>query len=176
MATTAAAPDLNALMDAYALLELDHSASPADVKRAYKRLAQQHHPDRQAAGTADQRGATERMAAINGAYQLIRDAPLRHHRVSTGARPDDPWTDAELDAAIRRARQDRSVATAINVVTMLVLFFVPMLLLVPSVISSPLELTLLAFVCVALAILISRGAISLELWETLQLFRIFTRY
>jgi hypothetical protein len=173
MATTAAAPDLNALMDAYALLEVEHKASPAEVKRAYKRLAQQHHPDRQA---ADRRSATERMAAINAAYQLVRDAPLRHHRVSTGARPYDPWTDAELDAAIRRARHDRTLATIINVVTMLMLFFVPLALLGPGLMSSPLEAILIAFVCVALAILISRGAISLQLWETLQLFRIFSRY
>lgn len=102
-------------MDAYRVLGVDYGASRPDVAKAYRRQAREHHPDRYPAGSAEQQQATERMTAINAAYQLVREAPLRHHRVSTGARADDPWTDQELDAAIRRAQSDIVVSRGISV-------------------------------------------------------------
>lgn len=44
------------------------------------------------------------MAEINDAYRLVRDAPLRYHRVSKASDPTTPWADSELDAALQRAR------------------------------------------------------------------------
>ena len=111
MAATASRPGIHAMLDAYALLEVEHSANPAEIRQAYKRLARTHHPDRRPVGSPEQRQATERMTAINAAYQLARDAPLRYHRVSTAARPDEPWTDTEWDAAIRRAHRERVSST-----------------------------------------------------------------
>ena len=108
-------PDLNEFLDAYGLLGVEYGASPPDIARAFKRQAREHHPDRYPSGSAEQQQATARMAAINAAYRLIRDAPLRHHRISTGARADDPWTVDELDAAMHRARRDVLVSRGISV-------------------------------------------------------------
>ena len=47
------------------------------------------------------------MAAINDEYRLIKDAPLRHHPVSSRSDPDLTWADADLDDAVRRARAER---------------------------------------------------------------------
>ena len=110
-------PDLFAFMDAYKVLGVDYTADSASIRRAHKRLAKQHHPDRFPAGSAEQQQATARMAEINDAYRLIREAPLRYHRVSKASDPTTPWTDIELDDAIRRARinqvVDRSTTIAL---------------------------------------------------------------
>jgi len=49
---------------AYATLELDHGASNAQVREAYKRLAHKTHPDKG--------GNEEQFVKINTAYELIR--------------------------------------------------------------------------------------------------------
>jgi hypothetical protein len=132
MAASTGRPDLNAFMDAYVILEVKYAANPLDIRKAYKRKARAHHPDRLPAGSPEHRQATERMAAVNAAYQLIREAPLRHHRISTGAQPDDPWTDDDLDAALRRSRMDtvlsRGICVALAVAGFgIYLFFLPAL-------------------------------------------------
>ena len=113
---SSARPDLFAFMDAYRALGVDYTADSASIRRAHKRLAKQHHPDRFPAGS-EQQQATARMAEINDAYRLIREAPLRYHRVSKASDPTTPWTDIELDDAIRRGHinevVDRSTTIAL---------------------------------------------------------------
>jgi curved DNA-binding protein CbpA len=99
--------DVFTLMDAYAVLEVENSVTAGDIRRAYRRLASHYHPDRFPAGSPEQQHATRRMAAINDAYRVVSDAPLRHHRVGRGSERDVVWTDAELDEAVRRARSRR---------------------------------------------------------------------
>lgn len=53
-------------MDSYAILGLPPGASPADIKRAYRRLAMRWHPDRNTDPEA-----TERFKAIRGAYDYL---------------------------------------------------------------------------------------------------------
>lgn len=134
MATRSVRPDLNAFLDAYGVLGVEYGASSLEIAKAFKRQARAHHPDRYPAGSPEQRQATERMTALNAAYQLVRDAPLRHHRISTGARANDPWTDEELDAAVRRAQSDVVVSRGIRLTLSalgvgLCLFALPMSLL-----------------------------------------------
>jgi curved DNA-binding protein CbpA len=107
MSGKAATPDLQTLLDAYGRLELQFGATPGDVRQSYRRLARAHHPDRFPADSPQQREATTRMRHLNGAYALIRDAPLRYHPISraTEAVVDDS-TDA-IEASLRRARVDR---------------------------------------------------------------------
>ena len=164
MSAEAPRPDLNALLDAYASLGADHSANPAEIRQAYKEAARKHHPDRHPAGSPAQREATERMTAINAAYQLAKDAPLRHHRVSTRSQPDVPWSDAELDEAIRRARNDRFVANAMTGLTVLVLLVAPWLViaLAGGAGTSTIWSTL-AF-GIFLAVAVSRGGAARRLW------------
>ena len=115
-------------MNAYGLLEVDYSASPVEVRRAYKQAARKHHPDRHAAGSPQQRQAAETMVAVNAAFELIRNAPLRHHRVSNPVDVDSPWTDGELDDAIQQARIDRVTARVANLVIGVVLILSPWLI------------------------------------------------
>ena len=63
------------LQDAYRLLGVDESVSDAELKRTYRRLMSQHHPDKLVAkGLPEEmvRDATEKTQQIKAAYELIR--------------------------------------------------------------------------------------------------------
>ena len=63
------------LKDAYAVLEIDESASDDEVKAAYKRMVVKHHPDRVAAmGEEIHAVAEKKMSEINAAKELIYKA------------------------------------------------------------------------------------------------------
>jgi DnaJ like chaperone protein len=65
------------LRDAYAMLNVDPSADDATVKRAYRRLMSQHHPDKLVSkGLPEEmiRVATERTQEIKAAYERIQEA------------------------------------------------------------------------------------------------------
>ena len=64
------------LEDAYAILNIDESASDAEVKKAYRRLTSQHHPDKLAAkGLPPEmmKMAQEKTVEIRSAYERIRE-------------------------------------------------------------------------------------------------------
>lgn len=56
-------------MDYYNMLGVNKQASPEDIKKAYKKLAMQHHPDRGGDQTTFQQ--------INEAYETLRDPAKR---------------------------------------------------------------------------------------------------
>jgi molecular chaperone DnaJ len=58
--------------DYYDILGLEHGASDADVKRAFRKLAQQWHPD-----VNRDAGADDRFKEINEAYQVLSDPQRR---------------------------------------------------------------------------------------------------
>lgn len=65
------------LAEAYAVLGVDASVSDADVKRTYRRLMSQHHPDKLAAqGLSEEmiRAATAKTAEISRAYDMIKQS------------------------------------------------------------------------------------------------------
>ena len=55
----------------YVVLDLDSSASPADVQQAYRDLVQVWHPDRFAHDPRLQRKAQAKLQAINDAYERL---------------------------------------------------------------------------------------------------------
>ncbi|MBO4620220.1 MAG: TerB family tellurite resistance protein [Victivallales bacterium] len=58
---------------AYQVLELSADASDAEVKKAYRRLAMMHHPDKVAGqGEVAEAAATRKFQAINAAYEKIK--------------------------------------------------------------------------------------------------------
>ena len=68
-------PPKDRLADAYAALGITADASPAEIKRAYRKLISQNHPDKLAArGLPDSMRpvAEERSREINSAYDLIK--------------------------------------------------------------------------------------------------------
>jgi len=54
-------------MDPYRVLGVDSSASDAEIKRAYRRLARQHHPDRNPGDSASE----DRFKSIQSAFDVI---------------------------------------------------------------------------------------------------------
>src|SRR5258706_7094536 len=61
-------------VDYYEVLGIERDASDAQIKKAFRRLAQQWHPDVNKEDAAD-----ERFKAINEAYQILSD-PERRQR------------------------------------------------------------------------------------------------
>ncbi len=65
--------DLN---EAYKVMGMDSSASDAEIKKAYRRLMNQHHPDKLVAkGLPEEmmKIATEKTQEIKAAYEMIKD-------------------------------------------------------------------------------------------------------
>jgi len=72
-----AVPARTALKEAYEILGVTENASDADVKKAYRRLMNQHHPDKLVAkGLPEEmiRLATGKTQEIKSAYELVRKA------------------------------------------------------------------------------------------------------
>jgi curved DNA-binding protein CbpA len=69
-------PDERFRGNPYSELEVRHDASDAHIKRRWRELAREHHPDRAAGDRDETARLTTRMARINAAYDLLRD-PVR---------------------------------------------------------------------------------------------------
>lgn len=72
-----AEPSRDRLADAYTALGVSPDASPQDIKRAYRKLISQNHPDKLAArGLPESMRAVaeERSRELNAAYDLIKSA------------------------------------------------------------------------------------------------------
>jgi hypothetical protein len=167
-------PDLSALMEAYGTLHVRHRASPLDIRRAYKRLLRQNNPAWLPAGTPEPQQAADQVAAANIAYLLIREAPLRHHRISTGIEPDTPWTEEELDAAWSRARTENvmsyvlGIALGVTAIALYSWFLLP-LVWEWNVVAGP--LIAVAMVAVLAVFVRSRVPSSVHLWRAIGLYR-----
>ena len=61
--------------DYYKVLGIDKSASEEDVKKAYRKLAREHHPD--VVSENDKEAAEKRFKEINEAYRVLSDAEKR---------------------------------------------------------------------------------------------------
>lgn len=73
---SAGVPRRDQLASAYQVLGVDSNASEAEVKRAYRRLMAQHHPDKLVAKGLPEdmiKIANEKTQEIKSAYELIRD-------------------------------------------------------------------------------------------------------
>ena len=63
----------NGIDAAYRILEVEKNATNEEIKRAYKKLAAQHHPDKVASLGADvQKAAEERFKKISEAFEKIK--------------------------------------------------------------------------------------------------------
>lgn len=63
----------SSLSKAYQILEIDNDADVDEIKKAYRKLAKIHHPDRVIhLGKEHQKSAKERFQKISNAYELIK--------------------------------------------------------------------------------------------------------
>jgi molecular chaperone DnaJ len=62
--------------DYYSTLGIERNASDEDIKKAYRKLARQYHPDLQA-GDQQKKSAEEKFKEINEAYEILSDQDKR---------------------------------------------------------------------------------------------------
>src|SRR3990172_9689459 len=67
--------------DYYKTLGVGRQASQAEIKKAYRKLALQHHPDR----NPNNKDAENKFKELNEAYQVLGDAEKRAHYDRLGA-------------------------------------------------------------------------------------------
>jgi len=82
--------------DHYAVLEVDRQASAAEIKAAYRRLALQHHPDR----NPGDRAAEEKFKEISLAYAVLGDEEKRAHYDRFGSIAGDSPFGGEPDIRV----------------------------------------------------------------------------
>jgi curved DNA-binding protein CbpA len=63
------------MLDYYSILQVDKSANPEEVKKAYKKLARQWHPDK---NPENQEEATRKFKQISEAFQVLSDTMKRY--------------------------------------------------------------------------------------------------
>src|SRR5215831_8132938 len=61
------------MRDLYEVLGVERGANASDLKKAYRRLAQQYHPDR----NPDDKSAEEKFKEASNAYQILSDDDQR---------------------------------------------------------------------------------------------------
>src|SRR5437762_10577048 len=66
--------------DYYAVLGIPRTASPAEIKKAYRKLAREHHPDAKAGPEAERR-----FKEVNEANQVLGDPQKRKQYDELGA-------------------------------------------------------------------------------------------
>jgi molecular chaperone DnaJ len=64
---------VNAKRDYYEVLGVDHDASPEEIKKAYRKLAHQYHPDK----NLGDRSSEERFKEISEAYEILGNREKR---------------------------------------------------------------------------------------------------
>lgn len=80
---------MNSNKDLYEILGLSRDASESDIKRAYRKLAMQYHPDRQAnKSDEEKKEAEEKFKEVSFAYSLLSD-PEKKQRYDQFGITDD---------------------------------------------------------------------------------------
>ena len=77
----------------YAVLGVSRDASPQEIKRAFRKLTVQHHPDKARQSGVSVEEAQKKMSAINEAHEVLSDPELKA-RFDAGEDPMDPSAQA----------------------------------------------------------------------------------
>ncbi|MFA5954405.1 MAG: molecular chaperone DnaJ [Patescibacteria group bacterium] len=63
--------------DYYSILGVNKSASADEIKKAYRKLAHKHHPDKAVEGSSEHKESEKKFKELNEAYQVLSDANKR---------------------------------------------------------------------------------------------------
>lgn len=75
--------------DYYKVLGVSRDADDRTIKRAYRQMTRQYHPDKVASQGVSKEEAEKKMASINEAYEVLSDPELKA-RFDNGDDPNDP--------------------------------------------------------------------------------------
>jgi preprotein translocase subunit Sec63 len=95
---------------AYRVLDMPESASPREIKAAYRHLVRRWHPDRYPSDSAEQREATRMTEMINSAYAVAETAPLHKPALARKPRPNTRMRQTPAPAAAAAVPQAASGA------------------------------------------------------------------
>jgi curved DNA-binding protein CbpA len=79
--------------DPYRVLDVRHDASADEIKRRWRELAREHHPDRAGSDGQERERLTTRMARINAAYDVLSDPVRRARYDSTPHARRERWAE-----------------------------------------------------------------------------------
>ncbi len=98
--------------DYYEVLGVERGASEAELKKAYRRLAMKHHPDRNPGDKASEEAFKE----ANEAYEVLSDASKRQAYDQYGHAGVDPQmgAGAGLPMVVRTSRTSSATSSAIS--------------------------------------------------------------
>ncbi|KAF2259072.1 DnaJ-domain-containing protein [Lojkania enalia] len=75
-------------VDLYNILDISRTVTQDDIKKAHRKLSMKYHPDRVQGDEETVRGATNKMAEINRAYDILGNPKLRREYDLTGRIPE----------------------------------------------------------------------------------------
>jgi curved DNA-binding protein len=92
-------------IDYYKILEISKTATEADIKKAYRKLARKYHPDL----NPDNKGAENKFKAINEANEVLSDSAKRKKYDAFGKdwKRDDEFKNAQQQQSTRNANQQQ---------------------------------------------------------------------
>lgn len=102
----------------YTILDVENDASQEDIKKAYRKKAQAHHPDKEG-------GDEELFKEIQKAYEILSDANKRKHYDETGEESKDNLNNEVIESLIgivlnviqgNDVKRNNILATAITLV------------------------------------------------------------
>ncbi len=98
--------------DYYRVLGVGRDASPPEIRRAYRRLARRHHPDRN-----PEPDSPERFRSLAEAYAVLNDPARRARYDQTTRPPSQPLAPRSRPPAVHRGVLDLSAREARHAAT-----------------------------------------------------------
>ena len=97
-------PAVTDFKDYYAVLDIDKTATPAEIKRAYRKLARKYHPDL----NPGDKGSEDKFKELNEANAILSDVEKRQKYDQFGQSWNQPYSEASPSNATNANPEDFS--------------------------------------------------------------------